>query len=181
MKSILKRAVCEKYIAAAVIGLSSIGAHAATASATATAVVLQPIAISKTADMTFGNVVAGNGIVTMSTTGVRTAAGSTPLPTGVTAVPAYFTITGTGNNTFSISTTGSATTLNDSGSDTMAVSWFYEVTATAAGTNQTSGTPATGTLSSGTAYIFVGAAVTVGASQVAGTYTGAFQVSVDYN
>ncbi|MBV8603125.1 MAG: DUF4402 domain-containing protein [Pelomonas sp.] len=184
MKSILERAIREQCRTGAGVLLAlacASGAHAATASATATAVVLQPMTISKTADMTFGNLVAGNGTVTMSTTGVRSASGSTPLPNGVTPAPAYFTIAGSANNTFSISTTGSSTTLADSGTDTMPVAWFWEVTSTAAGTNQTSGTPATGTLSSGAAYIFVGAAVTVGATQAAATYTGTFQVSVDYN
>ena len=39
----------------------------------------------------------------------------------------------------------------------------------------------TGTLTSGAAFIFVGAKLTVGASQAAGTYTGIVKVTVAYN
>jgi len=184
MKSTLKRAARETYIAAGIVGLlgagASIGAQGATATVTATAVVLQPIAITNTVAMTFGNVVAGNGVVTLTTLGVRTAAAGT-LPTGVTPVVGSFTITGTSGNSFSITTNTSDTNLSDgTPADNMAVTWSYEVddTASATGANLN---PATHTFTSGSAYAYVGAAVTVGAAQPAGTYTGNFVAVINYN
>jgi hypothetical protein len=152
------------------------------ASASATAEVLQPIAITKSADLVFGNVVAGNGVVTVATDGTRTKAGATALPTGVTAVAARFDVTGSGNNTFAIDYTGSDTVLTDGG-NTMAVNWITEAVGTATPTGKTDETTdaTTGTLNAGAAYIYVGGKLTVGGAQAAGTYTGTVQVTVAYN
>lgn len=152
--------------------------------ATATAAVLAPISIAKNIDMAFGNVTGGNGLVTLSTAGVRSKAGATALPTsGSSPAAAKFSVTGTGNNTFSISTTGSSTDLT-SGSDTMAITWLVEAQSgataasgiTSAGNNST-----TGTLATGAAVIYGGGLLTVGASQAAGSYTGSLVVTVAYN
>lgn len=167
--------------------LSAAGMRAAqaldNATATATAVVLQPIAVAKNADLVFGNVVAGNGDVTVATDGARTKTGSTALPTGVTPNAARFDVTGSGNNTFSIDYTGSDTALTDASLNTMAVDWITEAVATASPTGKTNAATdaTTGTLSSGAAYIYVGGVLTVGAAQPAGSYTGTIKVTVAYN
>jgi len=152
-------------------------------SATATATVLTPIAIAKNADLDFGSVVAGNGNVTLNTSGGRTASGGTGLPSGGSPSAAHFTVTGTGNNTFSIDYTGSSSVLTSVASDTMNVAWIAEVVATAAPTAYatTGANPATGTLASGTAHIYVGGQLTVASPQPAGTYTGTVQLTVAYN
>lgn len=153
------------------------------ATASATAVVLQPIAVTKSADLVFGNVVAGNGVVTVATDGARTKSGTAVLPSGVTAAAARFDVTGTGANTFSIDYTGSDSVLTDASSNTMAVDWITEAVATTTPTGKTDETTdaTTGTLTSGAAYIFVGGKLTVGSSQAAGTYTGVVKVTVAYN
>lgn len=154
------------------------------ASASATAEVLQPIAITKSADLVFGNVVAGNGVVTVATNGARTKAGATALPTGVTPVAARFDVTGSTNNTFAIDYAGSDTVLtNGTPADDMAVNWITEAVGTATPTGKTDETTdaATGTLNAGAAYIYVGGKLTVGGTQAAGTYTGTVQVTVAYN
>ncbi|MDI4631618.1 DUF4402 domain-containing protein [Pelomonas sp. V22] len=165
-------------------GLTAIPAGAAdNATASATAVVLIPIAVSKFADMVFGNLVAGNDDVTISTSGARTKSGTTGLPSGGSApAAARFDVTGSGAATFSIDYTGSDSVLT-SGSDTMAIAWISEAVATSGGATgkTTTTTDATGTLSSGAAYIFVGAKLTVGSTQPAGTYTGSVKVTVAYN
>jgi len=153
------------------------------ATASATAVVLQPIAVSKSADLVFGNVVAGNGDVTVATDGTRTKSGTTVLPSGVTPAAARFDVTGTGSNTFSIDYTGSDSSLSDGSGNTMAVDWITEAVASTTPTGKTDPTSdaTAGTLSSGAAYIFVGGKLTVGSSQAAGTYTGVVKVTVAYN
>lgn len=172
-------------VLAALPGLGMRPARAAdNATASATAVVLQPIAVTKSADLVFGNVVAGNGDVTVATDGTRSKTGTTVLPTGGSAAAAArFDITGTGNNSFSIDYTGSDTVLTDGSSNTMAIDWITEAVTTTTPTGKTDPTSdaATGTLASGAAYIYVGGKLTVGAAQVAGTYTGIVKVTVAYN
>lgn len=164
---------------------SALAADNATASATA--VVIAPISVSKSTDMVFGNVLAGNGVITLSTSGGRTKTGSIALSTsGTTASAARFDVSGSGNNTFSIDYTGSdsvLTSTTDSG-DTMAVDWIVEsVAGTGAATGKTDETTdaSSGTLSSGNARIYAGGKLTVGASQDTGTYTGSLKVTIAYN
>lgn len=171
--------------ALALLGAASMRAAQAldNATASATAVVLQPIAVTKSADLVFGNVVAGNGDVTVATDGTRTKTGTTVLPTGVSPAAARFDVTGTGSNTFSIDYTGSDTVLTDASSNTMAVDWITEAVGTTTPTGKTDPTSdaTTGTLNSGAAYIYVGGKLTVGGAQVAGTYSGVVKVTVAYN
>jgi hypothetical protein len=166
-------------LAAASLALACASAQAANSdTATATAVVLTPIAIAKTADMNFGNVVAGNGVVTLNTDGSRAAGGSTPLVVfGSSPTAAAFHVTGDGNQTFAISYPSLPTTLAGPSSSTMAFTICTAATAAAS----CSGTVTTGTLASGATDIYVGGTITVGASQTVGTYTGTVTVSVDYN
>ncbi|MBH2010017.1 MAG: DUF4402 domain-containing protein [Xanthomonadaceae bacterium] len=158
------------------------GAWAAdSATATATAVVVTPIAIVKSADMVFGNIVPGNGVVTLSTLAARTKTGTTALSTsGAASAAAQFTVTGTGANTFAISYTGSSATLVN-GAETMAIDWITEVAAAATGKTDEATDATAGTLSSGSAVIWAGAKLTVGATQAIGSYTGDLVVTVAYN
>lgn len=157
-----------------------------TASASATAEVITPITVAKNADLVFGNLVAGNGNVTVSTDGTRTKTGSTALvATGSSPTAAKFTVSGQGSQTFSISTSGTSTQLSTGGGtpSTMAFTLILDALSglDAAAQDVTSGVDATGTLSNGKATIYAGGTVAVGASQAAGTYTGAISVTVDYN
>jgi len=169
----------------AVVGLVPPIAQAAdNASASATAEVLVPIAVVKATDLVFGNVVPGNGDITLSTSGARTRSGGTAFSTsGAAPTAAKFDITGSGNNTFSILYTGSDTVLTGPAAATMAIDWITEAVTTATPTNKTDETTdaSTGTLASGAAFIYVGAKLTVGGAQAAGTYTGNVVVTVGYN
>lgn len=155
------------------------------ATASATAAVLTPIAIAKNVDMVFGNIVPGNGDVTLSTSAARTKTGTTGFSTSGTApAAAQFTVTGTDANTFAISYTGSTSVLTNTtgaGAETMAIDWITEVAATASNKTDSTTDAATGTLSSGSATIWAGAKLTAGATQVAGAYTGSLVVTVAYN
>lgn len=179
----MKRTQISLVLAGLMAALVSGQAMAADATATVTAKVITPIAVTKTTDMVLGNLVVGNGVVTLNTSGARTQAGSTPLSTsGSSPAAAEFTVTGEGANTFAIAYTGSSTSLSDGGTNTMAIDFITEaVAATATGKTDASTDATTGTLTTGSAKIFAGAAVTVGASQAAGTYTGSLVVTVAYN
>lgn len=159
----------------------SVNSYAADTSASATATVIEPIAITKGADLVFGSFARGaGGTVTVSTSGARTASGT--ILSSITATPsaARFDVTGDGVSTYSISFAGSSTTLASTGTpaDTMAVAYASDLT----GGNATTGNVSSGTLSSGAQSIYVGAVLTVGAAQVAhADYTGSIAVAVEYN
>jgi hypothetical protein len=145
-----------------------------TATASTSATIITPIAITKDVNLNFGNVAVSptlGGTVVLPTSGARTKTGGVTLPvvTG-TVTPASFTVTGEGNSTYSITLPSSAITLT-SASGSMTVENFI------------SNPSNTGTLSNGTQEIKVGATLNVGAAQPAGTYTnqsGLF-VTVNYN
>ncbi len=147
-----------------------------TASATATATIVTPIAISKTVDMNFGNVAVTSsaGTVELTPAGVRTAAGGVTLPnvTGTVAA-ASFDVTGEGTYTYAITlpTTDYTITESVNGTATMTVNAF------------TSSPSGTGALTAGAQTVTVGATLNVSATQTAGTYTNAtgFDVTVNYN
>jgi Domain of unknown function (DUF4402) len=162
-------------LALAVIGLtlgSSAFAQSNTAStsANATARIVTPIAIAKTSDMHFGDVVAGGsaGTVVLTPAGVRSAAGGTTLGNAGGTAAAAFNVTGQGSATYAITLPASTTVT--SGANTMTVNAFA------------SSPSGTGALSAGGSQaLTVGATLNVGASQATGTYTGTFNVTVTYN
>jgi hypothetical protein len=162
-------------IAIIMIGFSSSMLAQVTASATGTATIVTPIAIANAADMNFGNVAvsSSSGTVVLAPEGTRTTTGGVTLPaTAGTVTAGSFSITGEGSYTYAITLRSSDYTLTRVGeSETMVVNTF---TSTPSGT---------GTLSSGSQTLNVGATLNVGGSQVAGTYTNAtgFDVTVNYN
>jgi hypothetical protein len=138
--------------------------------ANASATVVKPIAIGTPTDLKFGKFMAGaGGTITIGTDNSRNLDGPTAFGTqGNDFSAASFPVTGEGNATFSFSLPAS-TNLTFSG-NTMTVGSIV--------TNATS--PAT--LDAGGAKtILVGATLTVGATQVAGAYTGSLTLTVDYN
>jgi hypothetical protein len=146
------------------------------ATATVTATIVTPIAIANAGDMNFGNIMAsaGGGTVVLSTAGVRTPAGVTlPAITG-TVSAAHFNVTGTANLTYTIAITGTPVTVT-SGGNNMTVNAFVSNPAAGVGTGLLS--------AAGAQTIDVGATLTVGASQPAGTYVSGtpFTVTVNYN
>ncbi|SFD78748.1 protein of unknown function [Chitinophaga sp. CF118] len=144
-----------------------------TASADASATIVTPISITKTADMNFGNVAVQSttaGTVVLAPDNSRTKTGGVTLPaTTGTISAAIFTVSGEGSYTYTI-TLPSSVTITNAGNN-MTVNTF---TSTPSGT---------GTLSSGTQTLKVGATLNVAAGQAAGTYTSAtpFNVTINYN
>lgn len=157
---------------AAVLALLSSPACAqSTATATATALVAVPISISTTRNFNFGSIVPGatSGTVVLSTSSGRTVTGGTTLGSGASAACAQLTVTGEGSSTFSVSfSSGTTLALSTDSTKTMAVGTY--VLKVGAGSDQTSSY--TGTLSSGSATLNIGATLTVGtaAATPTGTY-----------
>lgn len=148
----------------------------ATASASAQAIIVTPISISKTADMHFGNVAvsaANNGTVELTPGGTRNATGGVTLPATIgSPAAASFTVSGEANYTYAISLPTSTITLTNPNNSSMLAGVF------------TSSPNSTGTLSaSGSQTLTVGATLQVNAGQQAGTYstTTDFAVTVNYN
>lgn len=151
---------------------------AAGATTTSTATVIEPIAITKTADLVFGDFAPGaGGTVTVATDGTRTVSGAILSTAGATPTAAKFDVTGNADSTYSISLTPAAALTDSVSTETMALSVFSDLTAGGA----TSGTVASGTLTGGAQSIYLGGELTVGATQAAGTYTGDVTVTVEYN
>lgn len=165
-----------KFLAILVLGLAFSAATYAQASATAnaSATIVGPIAISRTAHMNFGNVAVSTaaGTVVLAPAGTRSTTGGVTLPaTTGTVSAATFTVTGADGYTYSISLPASVTITD--GTNNMTVDNFTSNPTVAAG----------GTLTGGTQTLQVGATLNVAGSQPANNYTSAtpFTVTVNYN
>ncbi len=145
-----------------------------TASATASATILEPIAISKTVDMNFGNLAVNGspGTIILTPESGRTATGGvTFLPSNVgTVTAASFTVTGLADATYSITLPASETVISNGGNEMTVGTW-------------TSTPTPTGTLTGGTQTLNVGATLNVPASSPSGVYISGtpFNVTVNYN
>jgi len=141
-------------------------------STNATATVLTPIAITKQSDLIFGRFSAGasGGTVILDNVGGRTKSSTVILASGITPAAAAFTVTGEVDATYTISLPATVT-ITGAGPD-MVVSALTPSIALSAGL-----------LTLGTQSFTFGGTLTSadGATQTAGAYTGAFNVSVDYN
>jgi hypothetical protein len=148
------------------------------ATASATATVITPMNITKNADLAFGKIAAGatSGTVKVSTSGGASVTGGTTTAGG-TPTAANFTITGDNSATYAIDLTGTTATLTGAGTP-MALALAMDFAGDGSGTT----TVTTGALSgTGSQTLYVGGTLTVGASQVAGTYSGSIAVAVAYN
>lgn len=153
-------------LGAAAIAMVSTGANAATVSATAEVDILAPVTLVQTAGLDFGVVASGAAAGTVTLTpvsDVRTC--SAGLACVGAANRGAFSVVGASGYTVII-TVAPATTLTGTGGAPMALSL--------AGSNPiiiANGLPQT---------FNVGGSLTVGAAQGAGTYTGTYNVSADY-
>lgn len=158
---------------------TALNAQTNTATATATAVIISPITIVKTADMSFGDIVADadGGTVTLNpVTSVRTPTGISVI-TGSAFTLASFTVAGQGNYTYSVTLPASATIDDGAGGTAMTVNSF---------TSSPSGAALRIDNDTKNQVLTVGATLNIGANQTPGTYTsaqgsGAFAVTVNYN
>ncbi|MCK4857239.1 MAG: DUF4402 domain-containing protein [candidate division Zixibacteria bacterium] len=152
---------------AIIVGVSIVAAGSANAA------IIADITLTKTADMNFGDVIAGATLGTVVLTAAaspeRSVTGGTELGNSTSVSSATFTVGGEGTSTYSITLPTSDVTIT-SGENEMTVNTF------------TSSPSGTGLLSGGTQTLYVGATLNVAADQASGSnYTGSFNVTVAYN
>lgn len=139
-------------------------ANAATATGTASATILSPVTVTKADDLNFGKIIAGASDATVT----LTSAGAFTCGSGLTCAgshsAALFNVAGTSGEVVTVSS--DATTTLTSGSNTMTASL--------------SPSASTLTLAGGAAQFNVGGALTVAGGQAAGSYSGDFNVTVNY-
>jgi len=152
-----------------------------TASANASATILTPITILKSADLNFGSVVAsraesGTVVVPASSSTNRTLTAVTEITgnKGTISAAAY-TVSGESSAAYSVSLPANAS-IGDGSSNTMTVDVF-----TSSLDSNTGQLAATGQRAAGTQDFQVGGTLNVAAGQAAGAYTGSFDVTVAYN
>ena len=157
-------------IALLAITISSFAQVSATATTTAT--IITPIAISKTIDMNFGNVAVSPtiaGTVVLTPAGTRTKTGGVTLPAVAgTVAAASFNVTGLGTSTYTITLPGTIT-LTGVPSGSMTVGTFV------------SNPSGTGALTAGAQTLTVGGTLNVGAGQAAGVYSNTTDMTVTVN
>jgi len=136
----------------------------------------QAIDVTENTALQFGNVAKGttgsNTVTINATSGARTlgGGGNAALVTGTTATRAAYTVTGQADATFSITITDNTIDLTGPGSGSLALTL--------------NSSAATGTLTAGTATFGIGGVLTIDntdADDVAGAYTGTFEVTTAYN
>lgn len=148
------------------LGLFASPVHGAVTTGSATVKVLQAVTVTKGADLDFGKVVTGQSAST-----VRVAEdGSRSCGAGLTCIgptsSALFNITGTANESVMVSIDQRRITLAASNTLTMTVDLTVPTDVIV--------------LHAGKGSFRVGGTLNVGPNQAAGTYTGTFMVSVDY-
>ncbi|NEW82360.1 MAG: DUF4402 domain-containing protein [Mariniphaga sp.] len=172
-----------------VLGFSAVSfgqANIATASSSAT--IVTALNVQKTTDMNFGNILRVNatgGTVVLSPAGSPTPSSADLTVLGGAPTAAVFTVNGTANSTYSITTNSADITLTGAGTaagDDMKLGTFTLAATTGTVSALTSGS-ATGVLLSGTAVLNMGATLTVKGTQLPGVYTNAtgLIVTVNYN
>lgn len=179
-KTIVRRLVAVAAFAGLVSAVNVGVTFAASATAPTTATVIAAMTITNTADLAFGSLWADAAGGTLqlaanATADLTPAATVHPMTSAHTA--ARFTVGGEPSTAYTITVPGSVTLTRQSGSETMSVATFTTSLSSGATINAGSTTLPVG----GSDTLYVGGTLTVGASQVAGNYTGSLQVDVNYN
>lgn len=170
---VMKRVLCVLFV---VVGLVAGTGNVFAVSADANATVLAALAVSKTADLNFGQFApsstAGTVTIDASSAGTRSSTNVDVIgTTGFNA--AAFDVTGNDAEAYTI-TLGNTTITLTSGANSMTVTPF---TCSKTGTSPTF----TSSLASGADTFYIGGTLNVGVSQATGVYTGTFDVTVAYN
>ena len=169
MSKFIKAALASSVLAASVMGANA--AHAATATADASANILAEVTLANTPNtsLDFATIVvdATGGTVVVANDGTRSSCGGSLVCSGTTDA-ADFTVGGTANEVVNV-TIPATVTLNDGGSNNMTAT----LTSTVSGGSVTLD-------GSGAAAFSVGGSLAVSGGQADGAYSGTFTVTADY-
>jgi hypothetical protein len=158
-------------LTAGMLLVSGLAFAQASATGTATANILEALAISSDRSLVFGSIVPGTAssdvVVTADATGDRSTTGTALLVTGATPTAARFNVTGTSGAGYTVALAAPTTTITN-GTVNMTVTL-------------TMGANPTRTLAGATEVHYVGGTLTVPSAQATGTYTGSFTVNANYN
>lgn len=157
--------------AVAVVSLGATSASAATATGNATARIVDALQITEDTVLNFGTIVPGaaSGNVVITAAGAKACDPALSCISGTHAAGA-FTVTGLGGQGVNVSVSA-PTSLDDAGAG-------VAMPLSALTTNTGSITLSAG--ATGSASFTVGGTLTVGANQLAGTYTGTYTVTANY-
>jgi predicted small secreted protein len=161
-------------VAVVMLSFSLAGYSQATATGNAAARILSPITLTAGADLNFATIYksVGGGTVRVTPAGVRTVvAGTVTLAAAPVATAGTFTVGGDPALTYTITLPADGVVTISNGAVTMPVNVF--TVTSASGTNTLSG--------AGSDLISIGADLIVGGGQASGTYTGTYNVTVQYN
>lgn len=153
-----------------------------TVSAPAEAVVVRQLSFIKVDDLAFGRIIPGTaaGTVVLAPDGTRTATGGARLATGGLVQPAAFAGKGDYNEIVTIAMTASSATLTRvGGGGTMTIDTFI-IGSTPTAQLTTAPLAFRIANTNGMFQFPLGATLRVKANQAAGTYTGTFAVTLDY-
>ena len=163
----MKKIVLAAFAAAIAVPAAAAPGDSASTTGSATAQIVSPIQISHDAtSLNFGTIVPGTaaGTVTVNSgTGVATGDAEASVVTGATSSADSFTVTGDSGRSYGIVLSGGSVV---SGANAM--------------TFTTSASKSSGTLTGGTDSFTVGGALSVGANQAGGTYSGTYDATVTY-
>ena len=143
-------------------------AQGVSATSNASATIITPLTISNTGPLNFGNISVGalaGGTVSLSAANVRTAGGTCSFQALPASTVATFDITGAAGANLLVTLPASSTILN--GATPMTLDNFIH--------------DAPATIVGGALTFHVGATLNVNAGQLAGPYTGTFNVTINYN
>ncbi|MCI5060770.1 MAG: DUF4402 domain-containing protein [Alphaproteobacteria bacterium] len=172
-------AVKKTLMSSALISLSALAAaqaQAATGSGSMSAIILTPIVVSGTVDLHFGSMTqTGAGTMLIDTTGARTPSAAVTAVTGAgLESQGVLSVTAATGLAIDLSMTAATFTVDDTGAGApMNVNAFQLVT-------NAGGTAETITLAASPSTFPLGATLNLAAAQVAGTYTGTYNVNANY-
>ncbi len=150
---------------------------AATEPATATANVITTLTLANTADLSFGDITHNGAIGTVTVApggGISSGGNATAMGTGTVSAASY-NVTGDGNRAYVITLPNSATISdNTTGLVDITVNAFLD------NYGGTAAVPAAGALTGGADTLTVGATLNFVGTEPADTYTGTFDVTINY-
>lgn len=174
MKKLLASAAIVAGLLAGGTAFAQSAANTDNTSATGSVTILQPLTITKNADLAFGRIVrprTGSGTVTLANTGNAVVAGTGAVAlSGITTSRAQFTVDGEGGQVVTTSIPSSVSLVNGTNTIPVTLSPDFGSTVTLSGA----------LAAAGSKVLNVGGSFSLPSTQASGAYSGSFTVTVAY-